>query len=143
MNEIKRNIPFNSKYILNKIQSERNKKIFGKFNDILINKRKDIIKDIYKRIKDNVKDNLLNKILIISNNLRNRILTKIISTWKNITDKKPRKQAAERIQKNYKNYINKKKKIKEKKELKNILKRLISYKNNIKNIYLKKWKKKY
>ena len=135
------NIPFNSKYILNKIQSERNKKIFGKFNDILINKRKDIIKDIYKRIKDNVKDNLLNQILIISNNLRNRILTKIISTWKNITDKKPRKQAAERIQKNYKNYINKRKKNKREERMKNILKRLISYKNNIKNIYLKKWKK--
>ena len=82
------NIAFHSKYIVNKILSERNRKIFENFNNILMNKRNDIIKEVFKAIKDNVKDYSLNKILRIKNDLRNRILKNIISTWKNNTDKK-------------------------------------------------------
>ena len=135
------NIAFHSKYIFNKILSERNRKIFENFNNILMNKRNDIIKEVFKTIKDNVKDYSLNKILRIKNDLRNRILKNIISTWKNNTDKKSRNHAAELIQKNYNNYKNKIKKNKKEGLLKNILRRLINYNSNIKKIYLKKWKK--
>ena len=135
------NIGFHSKYILNKILSERNRKIFENFNNTLINKRKGIIKEIFKTIIENVKENTLNKIFGIHNNLRNRILKKTISNWKNNTDKKLRNHSAEIIQKKFHNYRNKKKQNKREEILKDILRRLINYNNNIKAIYLKKWKK--
>ena len=135
------NHPFNSKYVFDKILSERNRNIFENFNNTLIKKREDLLKEIFKIIKENAKNNLLNKIFNIPNNLRNRILKKFTNKWKNNADKISKKQAAERIQRNFKIYLNRINKNKREDRMKNILTRLINYRSNIKNIYFQRWKK--
>ena len=79
----------------------------------------------------------MNKIFNIPNNLRNRILKKFTNKWKNNADKISKKQAAERIQRNFKIYLNRINKNKREDRMKNILTRLINYRSNIKN-FLKK-----
>ena len=135
------NIPYNSKYIFDKIVSEKNRNIFNKFNNILINKRKDNLKEIFETIKNTAKNNLLNKIFKIPNNLKNRIFKKYINKWKNVTDKKAKQHAAEMIQRNYKLYGKRMNKNKREDRMKNILTRLINYRSNIKNFYFQRWKK--
>ena len=55
------NIKFGSRYVMNKKNPEKNRNIFSNFNNMLKNKRKDILKDCFDNIKQKAFDNVLKK----------------------------------------------------------------------------------
>ena len=104
------NIKFGKRYVFDKIKSENNRNIFKKFNDGLKNHKLNTLKECFDKIKNTAFDNKLRGALEIPDNLRKRILKKIITVWKENSDKTARKHGAETIIKNWKIYIRRKKK---------------------------------
>ena len=133
------NIKFGGKYAIDKINSEKNRNIFNKFNEMLKKKRLNNLKDSFNKIKKEGFDNTLKKALKIPDSLKRRILKKIIINWKDKTDKLAKKRSVEKIAKNWKIYLNNKKQKNKKELLKKILSNIILKKSNILKIVFKKW----
>ena len=127
------NIKFGAKYFFDKLISEINKNIFSDFNNILKNKKLDILKDSFDKIKQRAFDNILSNALNISDNLRNRILRKNLNIWKENADKLAKKRAAEK----WKIYLKQKNKSQ---ILRKILHNLVLQKSNLLKNYFNKWK---
>ena len=134
------NIKFGSRYVLDKINSEKNRNIFNKFNDMLKKKRQDILKECFDKIKRTAFDNVLKKVIKIPDLLRIRIIKKFITIMKDKTDKLSKKRSAETIIKNWKIYLNNKKQKNKKDILKKILLKLLLKKSNLLKNYFDKWK---
>ena len=133
------NIKFGGKYAIDKIKEELNRKIFNKFNDVLIKKRKDNLKQPFDAIKKRVFDNTLKKALEIQPIFKNRILKKALQQLKDKTDKLAKTRAAEKINKNWKIYLKNKKENNKVELLKNIFSNLDKKYSDIRNRYLNKW----
>ena len=134
------NIKFGSRYALDKINSEKNRNIFKNFNDMLKNKKNDILKDCFDKIKEKAFYNVLKNAVKIPDLLRLRILKKFINIMKDKTDKLGKKRAAEMISKNWKIYLNDKKQKNKKEILKRILISLIYKKSDILKNYFNRWR---
>jgi hypothetical protein len=134
------NIKFGSRYALDKIDSEKNRNIFKSFNDILKNKKDNILKDCFDNIKDRAFYNVLKKAVKIPDTLRLRIIKKFIYILKDKTDKLGKKRAAETISKNWKIYLNDKKQKNKKEILKKILISIILKNSDILKNYFNKWR---
>ena len=133
------NIKFGGKHALDKLKSEKNRNIFNKFNDLLKKKRLDNLKDSFDKIKKERFDNTLKKALNIPNNLKKRIIKKIIIIWKDKGEKLLRKNSVDKIAKNWKIYNNNKKQENKKDKLKKIISKLILKKTNTLKRILNKW----
>ena len=77
------------------------------------------------KIKKERFDNTLKKALNIPNNLKKRIIKKIIIIWKDKGEKLLRKNSVDKIAKNWKIYNNNKKQENKKDKLKKIISKLI------------------
>ena len=124
------NIKFGGKDILNKIKSAANKAIFNKFNNLLIQKRKDNLKEPFDKIKKEAFNNTLKKAVDIQPIFKNRIIKKALLKLKDKTDKLVKFRAVEKIIKNWKIYKANKKEKSNVELLKNIL--LIKKRQNLK-----------
>jgi hypothetical protein len=134
------NIKFGSKYALDKINSEKNRNIFKNFNDMLKNKKNDILKECFDKIKERAFYNVLKKAVKIPDLLRIRILKKFINIMKDKTDKLAKKRAAEMIIKNWRLYLNDKRQKNKEDILKRILLELILKKSDILKNYFNRWR---
>ena len=134
------NIKFGSKYALDKINSEKNRNIFKNFNDMLKNKKNNILKDCFDKIKERAFYNVLKKAVKIPDLLRLRILKKFINIMKDKTDKLAKKRAAEMITKNWRLYLNDKRQKNKQDILKRILLELILKKSDILKNYFNRWR---
>ena len=134
------NIKFGSRYALDKINSEKNRKIFQRFNDMLKNKRKDILKDCFDKIKQRETDNVLTKAIKIPDILRRRIIKKYIIIFKDNTDKLGKKRAVETIIKNWRIHKNNQRQQNKKEILEKILLSLVLKKSNILKNYFDRWR---
>ena len=138
--DILNNIKFGARYALDKINSEKNRNIFESFNNMLKNKRADILKDCFDRIKQQRKDNVLRNVINNQDNFETRILKKWLDTWKQKADKLGKKRAVEIIYKNWKIYLNN---IREKNKgqiLKKILSGIILKNSDALRKYFNKWR---
>ena len=138
--DILNNIKFGARYALDKINSEKNRNIFESFNNMLKNKRADILKDCFDRIKQQRKDNVLRNVINNQDNFETRILKKWLDTWKQKADKLGKKRAVEMIYKNWKIYLNN---IREKNKgqiLKKILSGIILKNSDALRKYFNKWR---
>ncbi len=133
------NIKFGSRYVMDKINSEKNRNIFSNFNYMLKYKRKDILKDCFDNIKQRAFDNVLRKVIKIPDLLRTRIIKKFITIMKDKTDKLGKKRSVETIIKNWKIYLNNKKQKNKEEILTKILYKLVVKKSNILKNYFDKW----
>ena len=133
------NIKFGAKHALNKIKSQKNRKIFNKFNDALLKKRKDILKNVFDRIKKTGSDNVLRKALDIQNDLKKRIIKKTLLNFKDKTNQLAKFRAVQKIIKNWKIYLNNNQEKNKIVLLKSIIRKLIEKKSNIRKKYLNKW----
>ena len=134
------NIKFGSRYALDKINSEKNRNIFQRFNDMLKNKRKDILKDCFDKIKQRETDNVLTKAIKIPDILRRRIIKKYIIIFKDNTDKLGKKRAVETIIKNWRIHKNNQRQQNKKEILEKILLSLVLKKSNILKNYFDRWR---
>ena len=73
-------------------------KIFPKLNDILNKNRKDVVKDSWDSINKYIIDKLLRKLFPLAENARNRILKKVLTTWKDNADDVKKNDNATKIQ---------------------------------------------
>ena len=99
------NIKIGGKYALDKLHSEKNRNIFKTFNDLLKNKRVDILKECLINFKQQRKADILKNILDIKNNFKLRILKNCLDNWRDKSDKLVRKRAIEMICKNWKIFL--------------------------------------
>ena len=134
------NIKFGAKYALDKLNSEKNRNIFERFNNLLKNKREDILKDCFDRIKKERKDNVLKDLLNLQDNFKSRLLKKWFDTWREKADKLGRKRAVEMIYKNWKIYLFNKREKNKGDILKKLLSGIILKNSDILRKYFNKWK---
>ena len=134
------NIPFGAKYALDKINSEKNRNIFDSFNNLLKNKRNNILKDCFDRIKNERKDNILKNVINNNDNFRTRILKKCLDTWKEKADKLGKKRAVEMINKNWKIYLINKREKNKGQLLKKILSGIILKNSDNLRHHFNKWR---
>ena len=134
------NIKFGSRYALDKMNSEKNRNIFSRFNDMLKKKRLDILKDCFDNIKKRETDNVLTKVVKIPDILRKRIIKKYIFIMKDNTDKVAKKRAVETLIKNWKIHLNNKRQQNKKEILEKILLGLVLKKSNILKNYFDRWR---
>ena len=134
------NIKFGKKYALDKIKSERNRDVFRQFNDDLKKHRLNTLKECFDNIKKTGFNNKLKSAIDIQDNLKERILKKVLDLWKVKADKLGKKYGAEIIIKNWRLYAKKKRKENREQILKNILLNLLNKNDDMKNKYFKKWK---
>ena len=134
------NIKFGSRYALDKINSEKNRNIFKRFNDMIKNKRLVTLKDCFDKIKQRAVDNVLGKALQIPDTLRLRILKKFIHILKDKTDKLAKKRGADTIIKNWKIFLNNKKQKNKQEILRKILLGLVLKKSDILKNYFNRWR---
>ena len=134
------NIPFGAKYALDKINSEKNRKIFESFNNLLKNKRNNILKDCFDKIKNERKDNTLKNVINNNEIFKKRILKKWLDTWKEKADKLGKKRAVEMINKNWKLYLNNKREKNKGQLLKKILSGIILKYSDILRHNFNKWR---
>ena len=102
-------IKFGARHSIDKLISEKNRKIFTKFNDDLKQKRLDTLKNCFDKIKKRGNDNVLKQLIKIPDAFKKRILKKYLFTLRDKTDKLAKKRGADTIIKNWRIYINKKK----------------------------------
>jgi len=133
-------VKFGKEYVFNKIKSEKNRSVFKQFNDNLKKHKLNTLKDCFDKIKQTAFNNKLKSAINIQDNLKERILKKILDTWHEKANKLSRKLGAEIIIKNYRLYASLKKKENREQILKNILLNLLNKNNDMKNKYFKKWK---
>ena len=133
------NIKFGAKYAIDKINSEKNRNIFDKFNNTFKKKRLDILKDCFDKIKKRGIDNVLRKAISIQDIFKKRILKKALLNLKDKTNKLGKKRSAEKIQKNWKIYLNNKRQKNKKEILTKILSNLILKKSNVLKSYFNRW----
>ena len=122
---------------------KKNDCIEKKYNKLLENKENSNLKNIEinrpKEYRLDFDNKLINNI-DIRDNLKERILKKILDLWKVKADKLGKKYAAEIIIKNWRLYAKEKKKESREQILKNLLLILSNKYDDIKNKYFKKWK---
>ena len=133
-------VKFGKEYVFNKIKSEKNRSVFKQFNDNLKKHKLNTLKDCFDKIKQTAFNNKLKSAINIQDNLKERILKKILDIWHEKANKLSRKLGAEIIIKNYRLYASLKKKENREQILKNILLNLLNKNNDMKNKYFKKWK---
>ena len=133
------NIKFGSRYVMDKINSEKNRNIFSNFNYMLKNKRKDILEECFYNIKQTSFDNVLKKVVKIPDALRIRIIKKFLTIMKDKTDKLAKKRSVETIIKNWKIYLQNKRQQNKTEILTKILYTLVVKKSNILKNYFDKW----
>ena len=92
---------FGKDFITEKIISEINRNKFKKFNDSLKNHKLNTLKECFDKIKKTAFDNQLKNALKVPDSFRERIHKKIITIWKENTDKLARKNGANTIIKNW------------------------------------------
>ena len=134
------NIKFGAKYALDKLNSEKNRNIFERFNDLLKNKRADTLKDCFDRIKKERKDKVLNNLVNFQDSFKSRILKKWLDSWKEKADKLGRKRAVEMINKNWKIYLLNKREKNKGELLRKLLKGIILKNSDILRKYFNKWR---
>jgi len=131
---------FGKEYVFNKILSERNRNVFQKFNDDLKKHRLNTLKECFDKIKQNAFNNKLKNALDVQDNFRERIIRKVIETWKEKANKLARNSSVNIIIKNWRIYSKQKKKENREQILKNILLNLFNKNDDIRNKYFKRWK---
>jgi hypothetical protein len=131
---------FGKEYVFNKILSERNRNVFQKFNDDLKKHRLNTFKECFDKIKQNAFNNKLKNALDVQDNFRERIIRKVIETWKEKANKLARNSSVNIIIKNWRIYSKQKKKENREQILKNILLNLFNKNDDIRNKYFKRWK---
>jgi len=134
------NIKFGKRYVFDKIKSENNRNIFKKFNDDLKNHKLNTLKECFDKIKNTAFDNKLRGALEIPDNLRKRILKKIITVWKENSDKTARRHGAETIIKNWKIYIRRKKKDNRDQIMRELIIKIFTKNNDTLSQYFNRWK---
>ena len=134
------NIKFGGRYVLDKINSEKNRNIFITFNNMLKNKKQNILKECFDNLKQRGFDNVLKKAIKIPDSLKERILRKFFNIMKDKTDKLGKKRAVDTIIKNWRIYLKNKKEKNKEEILGKILVSLIIKKSNILKTYFDKWK---
>ena len=133
-------IRFGKDFITEKIISEINRNKFKKFNDSLKNHKLNTLKECFDKIKKTAFDNQLKNALKVPDSFRERILKKIITIWKENTDKLARKKGANTIIKNWRIYNLKKKKENRDQILKDIFIKLYNKDSDMKKKYFNRWK---
>ena len=131
---------FGKEYVFNKILSERNRNVFQKFNDDLKKHRLNTLKECFDKIKQNAFNNKLKNALDVQDNFRERIIRKVIETWREKANKLARNSSVNIIIKNWRIYSKQKKKENREQILKNILLNLFNKNDDIRNKYFKRWK---
>ena len=131
---------FGKEYVFNKIKSEKNRNVFKQFNDDLKKHRFNTLKECFDKIKQRVFNNKLTNAINVQDNLKERILKRILDLWKEKANKLSRKFAVEKIIKNWRLYSQKLKKENREQILKSILLNLLNKNNDMRNKYLKRWK---
>ena len=131
---------FGKEYVFNKILSERNRNVFQKFNDDLKKHRLNTLKECFDKIKQNAFNNKLKNALDVQDNFRERIIRKVIETWREKANKLARNSSVNIIIKNWRIYSKQKKQENREQILKNILLNLFNKNDDIRNKYFKRWK---
>ena len=134
------NIKFGARFALDKLNSEKNRNIFLRFNDLLKNKKGDILKDCFDRIKQQRKDNVVKNLLNLKDNYKSRILKKFLDEWNQKANKLGRKRAADMINKNWKIYLNNKREKNKGALLQKLLSGIIVKNSDALRKYFNKWK---
>ena len=134
------NIKFGCKYALDKINSEKNRNTFIKFNNDLENKRLDTLKNCLDSIKQKKKDNILENVLKIPDDFKRRLLKKFLFLLKDKTDKLAKIKCVNRIIKNWRYYREQKKQRNKRDSLQNILGHVILRTSNVLKKCFKRWK---
>ena len=135
------NMKFFLREPLQKIISESNRKIFTKFNEDLMAKRRNHLKAAYDAIREEEQRYLLNRLFGIPTTLKHKILRKAMNKWKDNADRTARRHAAERIQKNYRLYHNRMIKNKIQDLLKDRLSNIALRNSDMLRYYFNIWKK--
>ena len=133
------NIKFGSRFVLDKIDSERKRNIFIKFNNDLKKKKIDTLRNCFDNIDIRACDNVLIKALQVPDEFKKRILRKSLKILKDKTDKLAKKHCADIIIKNWRIHSNNKKQENKKGSLEKILGNIILKNSNVLKNVFRRW----